>query len=60
VVDSTTLVHLPYVVGILDTSGRQRVVAVDAVTGQDAEFMSQLLTANLPQVRELLGTGGVA
>jgi Restriction endonuclease len=53
-IDSTALVYLPFVVGVLDTQGRQRVVAVDGRTGFMAEAASRLLTANLPRIRERL------
>jgi hypothetical protein len=50
-IDSTALVHLPFYIGILDTQGRQRVVAVDGHSGECSEHASQLLTTSLPQLR---------
>jgi hypothetical protein len=50
-VDATTLVHLPFYVGILERAGEQRVVAVAGDTGRPAPDVSHLLTRNLAAVR---------
>jgi len=50
-IDSTALVHLPYVAGVLEADGRQRVIAVDGHTGVLSDVVSQVLTTNLPQLR---------
>jgi hypothetical protein len=51
-IDSTALVYLPYVVGILEAQGRQRVVAIEGHTGAGSGATSRALTSNLPQIRE--------
>jgi hypothetical protein len=50
-IDSTSLVYLPYIAGVLEADGRQRVIAVDGHTGVLSDTVSHVLTANLPQLR---------
>lgn len=55
-VDDTSLVYLPYFVGVLEGDGRHRAVAVSGRTGELSEPVSHVLTANLAQLRAQLGT----
>jgi hypothetical protein len=50
-IDDTALVHLPLYVGILETGDGQRAVAIDGRTGQVADTLSHVLTANLARLR---------
>jgi Restriction endonuclease len=50
-IDQTSLVYLPYFVGILDGDGRQRAVAVTGRAGDLSDPMSRVLTTNLAQLR---------
>lgn len=50
-IDSTSLVHLPFYMGVLEADGRQRVAAVAGDTGSVSESVSQVLTVNLPHLR---------
>lgn len=53
-IDATTLVHLPVHVGLLESRHGRRLVAVDGRTGQPADDLARVLTADLAQVREQL------
>lgn len=50
-IDQTSLVYLPYWVGILAADGQQRAVAVIGRSGQLSDPVSQVLTANLSMIR---------
>jgi hypothetical protein len=50
-VDGSGLVYLPYVAGVLESKGGQRVVAVHGETGAVANRVSRILTAELSLLR---------
>jgi hypothetical protein len=54
-IDETSSVHLPFWVGVLEGNGQQRIAAVSGRTGEIAESVCQLLTANLGLLRSQLG-----
>jgi len=53
-IDQTSVVHLPNFVGILESDGRHRVVAVSGSSGEVSDPVSRLLTEHIARVRPLL------
>ena len=51
-IDQTDLVYLPVYAGMLQTSGQDRMVAVNGITGALDEGLSQALTSHLAHVRQ--------
>ena len=45
----------PYVVGLLERRGKQRLAALDAVSCRRSDTMSRVLTENLRYVSDALG-----
>ena len=54
-IDQTILVHLPAYAGLLQTTGQDRMVAVDGITGMVDPRLSQALTSHLAHVRASFG-----
>ena len=53
-IDQTSVVYLPNFVGILESNGRHRVVAVSGSSGEVSDPVSRLLTEHIARVRPLL------
>jgi hypothetical protein len=55
-VGRSNIVHVPTYLAFLRRQGADRVVAVNAVTGQMSERLSAVLTTNIGHLRQALGT----